>query len=340
MNVSTDELPVPCSYTRIVARELGLQERELDTLLRGTGLTRGLLLSAADAYISTAQQMRVLENAQFVSTAPDIGLQLGRRLQPSSHGPMGYLVLSSPDVMTALTSFAEFLPVRLPFSSVHVTVDDNWLNCSLELKIDAKPEVHRLLNECFAMMIQAVVESVTGSEMHDAVIELAYPIPDYHHLYANYLHSPVDFSQENSVFRIPARMANIPNASGNSEAYAVAQSLCQKLLETIPATERSTAYKIRKLLLSAPMGSLTATDVARAMFVTKRTLQRRLDREGTSYREITEELRCELAIAHLREPDQTIEAVAALLGYCDTAAFRKAFRRWRGQSPGEFRRNT
>jgi AraC-like DNA-binding protein len=95
-----------------------------------------------------------------------------------------------------------------------------------------------------------------------------------------------------------------------------------------------------RLLLSSPIGSITATDVARAIFVTKRTLQRRLEQEGTSYREITEKLYSELAARHLREPDLSIESVAVLLGYYDTAAFRKAFNRWYGQSPSDYRRST
>ena len=106
----------------------------------------------------------------------------------------------------------------------------------------------------------------------------------------------------------------------------------------MPATDLSNADRVRRLLLSAPAGTRGAEDVARAMFVTKRTLQRRLEREGTSYREITEKLYSELAVRHLRETGHTIESVAVLLGYYDTAAFRKAFQRWYGQSPGEYRR--
>jgi transcriptional regulator GlxA family with amidase domain len=79
------------------------------------------------------------------------------------------------------------------------------------------------------------------------------------------------------------------------------------------------------------------------VFVTKRTLQRRLEQDGTSYRAITEQLISELATRHLRDTAMTIEAVSTLLGYCDTAAFRKAFHRWYGQSPSDYRsalRNT
>jgi AraC-like DNA-binding protein len=73
------------------------------------------------------------------------------------------------------------------------------------------------------------------------------------------------------------------------------------------------------------------------MYVTKRTLQRRPEQEGTNYRALTEQMIAELAARHLRDTALTIEALSTLLGYCDTAAFRKAFHRWYGQSPSEYR---
>jgi AraC-like DNA-binding protein len=339
VNGDATQLLVPCSYMRIVARELGLQERELPKLLVGSGLSSSIFLTPEDSYITARQSMRILNNALRMSGSPDFGLRLGRQLQPATHGAMGYLVLSSPDVITALESFADFLPMRLPFSSVHIALDDCWLRCSLTLKIEVAPSVRRLLQECFALMIQSIVESVLGREMHESRIELAHEKPDYYRRYADYLHSPVYFSRQSSTYYLPAAVAEYANASGNWDAYALAQNLCSDLLTQIPAASVSAADRVRRLLLSSPIRSVTATDIAGTMFVTKRTLQRRLEREGTSYREITEKLNSELALRHLCEPDQTVESISVLLGYFDTAAFRKAFRRWYGQSPGEYRRN-
>ena len=338
MKTDTDELLVPSSYSRIVARELGLQERDLVRLLQGTGLPLSTLLVWDETQITAAQTMRVLENAQHIMEAPEFGLRLGRRLQPSSHGPMGYLVLSSPDVVTALESFVEYLPVRLPFSGVSMTQDGDWLTCALEIKIEAKPKVRRILQECFALMLQSVVESVMGRELNEAKIGLEHPQPTYSALYHDYLHATVRFSQQTNTFQIPAALARYPNATGHSDSYALARDLCARLLAQIPLASSSTTDRVRRLLLSSPIGTLTAADVATAMFVTKRTLQRRLDQEKTSYREITEKLHSELAVRHLRETHLTIESVAMLMGYYDTAAFRKAFHRWFGQSPGDYRR--
>ena len=117
----------------------------------------------------------------------------------------------------------------------------------------------------------------------------------------------------------------------------MAQEMCRRMLEQVPVTARSTSDRVRSLLLSKTPGSVTETDVASAMFISKRTLARRLGAEGSSYRQVREQLLSELARRHLRESALSVEAVATLLGYNDAAAFRKAFRRWYNQSPKAFR---
>jgi len=334
-----DKLLVPSNYSRIIARELGLQERELRLLLRGTGLSSSILVPGDTTHISAAQQMRILENGLHLADTPAFGLHIGHRLQPASHGPMGYLVLSSHDVIGALRAYADFLPLRFPFSDVRITPEAEWLTCTLELKIEPSAEVRRVLQECFGLMLQSIVESVLGRELTEARIELKHPAPAYKSLYKDFFHTRVRFSRTESTFRIPAKLARMANISEHSDAYAVAQELCKTLLEQLPTARTSTADQVRRLILSGPLGTRTADDVAQAMYVTKRTLQRRLDQEGTSYREVIEKLNSELAARHLLDTNMTVEAVATLLGYYDTAAFRKAFRRWYGQSPGEYRRN-
>lgn len=337
MTETIEQLQVPSSYSRIVARQLGLQERDLPGLLRNTGLPGSTLLPGDASHINAGQQMRLLDNALHIAGTQAFGLELGRSLQPASHGPMGYLVLSSPDVASALEAFASFLPLRLPFSSVAMTRESEWLVCTLGLKIDPSPEVKRVLQECFALMLQAIVESVLGRRLTEAMVGLEHPEPDYHALYKEYFHVPVAFSQAASTFRIPTRLARVANTSGHSDSYAVTQKLCLELLEKMPVSTLSATDQVRRLLLSSPMGTLTMDDVARAMFITRRTLQRRLGREGTSYRDIIEKLGADLAVRHLLESRMTVEAVATLLGYYDTAAFRKAFRRWHGCSPSAYR---
>jgi AraC-like DNA-binding protein len=334
---SEDSYFIPSSYSRIVARELALQERDLPRLLQGTGLSPDILQPGDETFLTGRQQLRILDNAQRMLGVPDFGLRLGSRLNPTAHGPLGYLALSSPDLITSLESLREFLPARLPMVRLDVAPEGEWLCCSLTIRLDANLEEQRVLQECFALVIQSFVETVLGRELTDARIELAHRRPDYHALYRQYLHSPVRFAQPATVFRLPASLARVPNAAGDPESYALARDLCRKLLEQVPAASLSCADRVRRVLLSQTPGSVTESEVARAMFISKRTLARRLEAEGSSYRLIRDQLLAQLASSQLRESALSVEAVAALLGYNDTAAFRKAFRRWYGQAPGEFR---
>ena len=335
-----DSYFIPSSYSRIAARELGLQERDLARLLQGTGLSPDILLPGDETHITGRQQLRVLDNAQHMTATPEFGLRLGRQLQPSAHGPLGYLAMSSPDLISSLESLRDFLPVRIPVIQLDISSDRDWLQCSLTIKLEANTNERRMLQECFAMVIQSLVESVLGRELSEARIDLAHARPAYHRLYRQYLHSPVQFGRPLNIFRLPVKLARQANASGDPQSYALAQGLCRKLLEQVPKSALSTADRVKHLLLSKTPGTVTETDVARAMFISKRTLARRLEKEGASYRAIREQLLSELASRHLRESGLTVESVATLLGYNDTAAFRKAFHRWYGQAPSEFRKNT
>jgi AraC-like DNA-binding protein len=328
---------IPSSYSRIVAREMRLQERDLDHLLQGTGLSRNILLPGDETHLTGEQQVLVLRNARRMLDVPDFGLRLGHRLQPSAHGPLGYLALSSPDLITALRSLRDFLPMRIPFAQLELTFGGEWLNCTLEFKLRVEPEERRMLLECFVMVIQSVVESVLGRDLTEGRVELTYPRPPYHGTYRDYVHSPIHFSRNSNSFLLPAELARTPNASGDADSYAHAQDLCRRLLEQFPGSSLSMADQVRRLLLSQPAGSITETDIARALFVSKRTLARRLDKEGTGYREVRDEVLSELAMRHLRESDLTVEAIAALLGYHDTANFRRAFRRWFSLTPSQYR---
>ncbi|MEH6581713.1 MAG: AraC family transcriptional regulator ligand-binding domain-containing protein [Halioglobus sp.] len=332
-----DSYFIPSSYSRIIARELGLQERQLATLLLGTGLSNSILMPGDETRLSGRQQLQVLDNGQRMLPSPDFGLRLGRQLHPSAHGPLGYLVLSSPNLLAALESLRDFLPTRLPFVELDLVLDDDWLRCTLKLKVAANSSERRILNECFALVIQSFVESMLGGDLSNARIELTHERPHYHSLYRNYLHSPVQFSCASNSFLIAVELGSVSNATGDPRSYALAYELCQKLLVQVPASALSTSARVRRILLSQNPGSVSETDVASAMFISKRTLARRLDAEGDSYRAIREQLLADLAARHLCESGLTVEAVSALLGYNDTAAFRKAFRRWYGESPTDFR---
>ncbi|MEE4146535.1 MAG: AraC family transcriptional regulator ligand-binding domain-containing protein [Halieaceae bacterium] len=328
---------ITSNYSRILARELHLQERDLPRLLQGTGLPRSVLLPGDDTRLSGAQQLRIIQNARSLNPAPELGLQIGLQLGPSSHGPIGYLALSSPDLLTALQALRDFLPLRIAIVQLGLAQSGPWLQCSMQLTISAPADEKRMLLECCALLLQSLVESITGKSLDNARFEFDFPAPTYHRLYRHYFHSPTLFSRDSCQLLLPTSLLHTPNVAGDPVSYGLARDLCQQLLEQLPAASTSLTDRVRRRLLSMPAGTAGEEDVAAALFVSKRTLARRLQREGSSYRQIRDSLYAELAARHLRESGLSVEAIAALLGYHDSANFRRAFRRWYGLSPSEFR---
>jgi AraC-like DNA-binding protein len=93
----------------------------------------------------------------------------------------------------------------------------------------------------------------------------------------------------------------------------------------------------RKLLACFPAGVPTQATVARALGMSSRTLHRRLADAATSFEKLLDDTRRELAVEYLRRSDYSVGEVAYLLGFAETSSFNRAFRRWTGRSPSEFR---
>ena len=112
-----------------------------------------------------------------------------------------------------------------------------------------------------------------------------------------------------------------------------AQALQQKL-DRAP----SLAFRVRELLVERLRdGEPDQPSIARALGLSERTLQRRLSEENASFASLVDEVRADLARLYLGDPKLAIFEIAFLLGYSEPSAFNRAFKRWTGQSPSEFR---
>ena len=91
------------------------------------------------------------------------------------------------------------------------------------------------------------------------------------------------------------------------------------------------------MMLSHPPGILSEDEAAARLFIGKRTLARRLQKEGTGFRKIRDEILSQQAMDYLRDSNMPVDAIAALLNYHDSSNFRRAFRRWFKKTPDQFR---
>ena len=109
-------------------------------------------------------------------------------------------------------------------------------------------------------------------------------------------------------------------------------------ITTLYRRDREMVIRVRDLLRAALPETLSLDNIAHRLYLSPRTIHRRLDEEGSSFRAIKDALRRDMALARLTKTDDPITKVAADLGYADSSAFYRAFVEWTGMAPVHYRR--
>ncbi|MAA73278.1 MAG: AraC family transcriptional regulator [Salinisphaeraceae bacterium] len=328
---------IPANYSRLIARELGLNARSLSRLLQGTGIDAAYFLKE-DSLLTHTQQVRILHNALDLSRTPDFGLRLGQRLTPGTHGAMGFLANSSPDLLTALQAIHKFLPTRASFVRLELRQADNWLECLLGFELSLDAELSRCLAETTVKALFEIGEFVVGRPLSEAETLFAHPAPEYHRVYPEYLPGQVHFDCSSLKLKLPMALCREPNASANHENYRLALEQCEAMLVQLQTLKPSYQNRLKRIMLSHPPGTLSEEEAAATLFMSKRTLARKLKKEGSCFRKIREQILSAQAAGYLSKTRLSNEAIAALLNYHDSANFRRAFKRWFDVTPEQYRR--
>jgi AraC-like DNA-binding protein len=158
--------------------------------------------------------------------------------------------------------------------------------------------------------------------------------PDYERVFR----CPIRFGMPFNAIVFPRAYLDAPLVNANPAMHATYAAHVNELLERSKKQE-GVAGRVRAVVLeNLSRGEASLSWVARALAMSGPTLRRRLEEEGTGHREIVDEVRQELASRYLEDRTLPISEVAFLLGFTNAASFNKAFRRWHGQTPAEFRK--
>jgi AraC-like DNA-binding protein len=160
--------------------------------------------------------------------------------------------------------------------------------------------------------------------------------PECHAAYEQFFGAPVSFGAEHNALRFPGSLLRQAMPAGNVELAHVNEQVVSRYLAQLNREDvamQVKAYLVDKL----PSGDVREEAVAVRLSMSLRSLQRRLQDQGTSYKELLEQTRRELAEQYVRNTHLSINEITFLLGFTEPANFSRAFRRWHGVSPSAFR---
>ncbi|MBY6189064.1 AraC family transcriptional regulator [Microbulbifer agarilyticus] len=324
---TADTRTVTLSYTRAILSALG----QLNLTLPGTAQD---LLAAINEEERVPMQVQeeIWLAVQEAHPDPLLGVRLGQAMQGSQMGLVGYLLMTQKNLGAAIDQLLVYHPLlgeggqfELRRSSYYVDVcyHPNYLRCA---RLRVETVLSTLLSQSRAM---------TGREFQPQSVQFAYPTPSLavQQQYQQVLQAPVQFNAEVSGIRLRTQDLEIPLVAADRQVMARLKPEADALLKAL--TSKSLQLRVAHLLQQEPQ--LSREQVAARLCISPRHLGRKLLEENASFRAIQDEVRSHYACQWLREGQKTNVDIAAALGYCDESAFGKAFRRWTGLSPKNFK---
>jgi AraC-like DNA-binding protein len=166
---------------------------------------------------------------------------------------------------------------------------------------------------------------------------LEYARPAHWHAYAAAFGGIERYAQPFTGVQFSAQVLDRPHLHSHGELHALMLAQAERQLQRL-SRPVSCSERVRALMRARPPCEIPdVTAAARQLGLSERSLRRRLQEEGTSYRELTQTLLYETACSMLRNRELTLQNIAHVLGFADSTAFHRAFRRWSRLTPADYR---
>jgi len=324
---------------RIAAVVAALRDEGIapSSALAGTGLKVGDLASGATR-VSYRQVEKVFRNAIQLSHGSDIAFRAGQRMHVNAYGMYGYALLSSPTRAEGIDFTAKYGRALGMVAEVVFSRDDETATYTFKsvLYRDPSDDLYRFALEFALATCLTMCRDIYGQSFKFTNLHIVYPTPRNAKRYHRIFECPLSFAQDRNTVEFDARWIDHPLVQPDPKTPVMAGELCEQFLEGT-SQDGGVTGDVRRILIERPGRFPSIDAMAAELSLHPRALRRRLDAEGTSYRDLLAEVRMKLAIEYLRHTEMTNEEIAARLDYSDASNFRHAFARWTGKSPSEYR---
>lgn len=266
---------------------------------------------------------------------PHIGLMTGQYLRVMDLNALGATFLSSANLRDAAHRLIRYEQVLNTQLSFHVEEQDDLFHLVSELKGSNESGVAVNEDGRHAALMNLIGRAL---DKDTAPVEVGFTYPEPRDLADHYSVFRCKLSFEEPAPRLTFRAADAhkPFTGANREFAQRTDVFLDEMLSELNADDL--VGRVKKVIIDAlPSGAPTEEDVARYVFVSSRTLQRRLAEQGTNFRKLLLEVRRELAERYISDKNMPLAEISYMLGFADSSSFSRAFKRWTGDPPAVFR---
>ena len=290
-----------------------------------------------DSFIRVSAFARILEEAARLSSDPCFGLHFGESYNPKNIGPLIYVVLNSPTIAAGIENTARYIKIHNEAARAAIVVEKDraYLRFSPdELLINTS----RQHNEYAMTVALNTLRLMVGSEWAPREVHFTHHLEAASSEHFRVFCAPIMFGCPSNAFVIDSDFLKREVPAADPRLYRILKRYLGGVLKDMPREDDLVAAVRRVIGEAIRDGEPKLSQAAKKIGMSPRRLQRRLKEYGMDFKKLVDDTRRRLALHHIKEEKDPLTQIAFMLGYSDASAFNRAFKRWTGTAPLEYRR--
>ncbi|MBM7063270.1 AraC family transcriptional regulator [Pseudomonas sp. UL073] len=299
------------------------------------------VLAQRDQRIAASAYLRLLGLGVERTGDASLGLHLGEAVRPGYYGVLGYLLMSCATLADALHRQARY--AALVGNLGQLGLDDEAPRAGLEpqVALSWQPLLAQQQRQAGEETLAGWVSFgrwISGLDIAPTEVRFRHPAPADTAEHARIFRCPVHFGQADNALVFPKRLLATPLGQADAQVRGTLDAYAERLLGEL--RQGHNVFDRARLALANQLGERVPDleQLADSLQLSPRTLQRRLREAGLSFSQLLDETRQQLVLHYLRDPQLELADIAFFVGFSEPGSLVRAFRRWTGQSPAEYRR--
>jgi AraC-like DNA-binding protein len=321
-------------WVKGIADMLAAEGLNVGALFAATGIDAAAL-EAPGARLRTERISHLWELAVQQSGNAALGLAQHHVARPASFDVVGYTMMSCADLHGAFERLIRYMLILSDALTMTMNEERDGYRMAFVLFGGDRPIPRQRIEFIFAT-VMSFCRWISRREIYPRAVEFAYPTPAEPLRYRDVFRCPVSFDAPRHSILFARADMTAPLPTSNPQLAELHERFAGEYLRQFDHAD--TSYRVREAIVRRlPDGEPRRDQVAGELCMSERTLQRRLETEATTFLQLLDDTRRELAEQYLGRLNLSLAQAAYLLGFADQRSFFRACKRWFKLSPGQYR---
>lgn len=322
------------SVLKILYKLLELHHQDSDTLFHSFGLAKADITDERKRIPYETVHKLWLEASEMIDN-PCYGIKAAEIFHPSDLNILGYAWLSSSTLRSAFERLYRFQKMINEFVKISLSELDETFEIILGTQEQGNVTMAQF--DMGASIILKMCQSVYRQPLKPLAVYLAHPKPNCFKQYENYFDCKIYFSQPETKVSFPVGILDEPLLNATPDVSFMLDKTIIEYLESMHG--ENIASKVKQAITTQLPSAVSIEKITNQLNMTPRTLHRYLKAEGTSYKQILNDVRYELSKQYISQKQYNVTEIAFQLGFSDSSAFSRAFKHWSGFSPSHYNKH-